>query len=395
MKSEPIRVAHIIGKWLGGGVESVVMNYYRHIDKTKVQFDFICDEDSTDIPFEEIDQLGGRVVLIPPYQRVVQYHKCLKKVFRENHYQIVHSHINALSVFPLFAAKCAKVPVRVAHSHSTTNKREWKKNILKQILRPFSKIFANNYFCCSELAGRWLFGNRTYDKGQVYLLKNAIETDKFIYNEQLRKKKRAALNISENTLVIGHIGRFVAQKNHTFLLDVFCEFQKNNKNSLLLLVGQGPLLEEMKEKAAALEITDHIMFLGQREDVHELYQVMDLFLLPSLYEGLGMVLIEAQVAGLPCLASENVPTEVQISNQVTFLPLGYLEEWSRKILKEKENLSTNQRTGISDLKNLICYDINVQVTTLERFYKNMWNRSVSDNEREAKKSKSKRHTRNL
>ena len=131
MQDKPIRVAQIIGKWLGGGVESVVMNYYRYIDRNEIQFDFICDEDSTNIPYEEIEKMGGKVILIPPYQKIIKYHKKLKQVLKDGNYKIVHSHINALSVFSLFAAKCAGVPVRIAHSHSTSNKKEWKKILLK------------------------------------------------------------------------------------------------------------------------------------------------------------------------------------------------------------------------------------------------------------------------
>lgn len=186
---EPIRVAQIMGKWLGGGVESVIMNYYRHIDRAKVQFDFLCDEDSTDIPYEEIEKLGGRVILIPPYQKVFKYQKKLVKIFKENNYKIVHSNLNALSFFPLRAAKKAGVSIRIAHSHSTGNKIEWKKNIIKNILRPFSKVYANYYFACTEHAGRWLFGNREYDKGNVYLLNNAIDLYKFKYNKIIRKRK--------------------------------------------------------------------------------------------------------------------------------------------------------------------------------------------------------------
>ena len=185
---EPVRVAQIIGKWVGGGVESVVMNYYRYIDRTKIQFDFICDEDSTNIPYDEIEQLGGRVILVPPYQKVFEYQKELIKIFKDNNYKIVHSHINTLSIFPLRAAKKAGVPIRIAHSHSTTNKKEWKRNLVKQVLRPFSKVYATDYMCCSELAGRWLFGNKEYDKGNVYLLNNAIDLDKFKFDKIMRKK---------------------------------------------------------------------------------------------------------------------------------------------------------------------------------------------------------------
>jgi glycosyltransferase EpsF len=149
-KTEPIVVAQIMGKWVGGGVEAVIMNYYRHIDRKKVQFDFICDEDSTNIPYEEIERLGGKVILCPPYQKSPKYLKFLKNLFREKKYRIVHSNINTLSVFPLYAAKKAGVPVRIAHSHSTSNPREWKKNIMKNALRPFSKKYATDYFACTE-----------------------------------------------------------------------------------------------------------------------------------------------------------------------------------------------------------------------------------------------------
>lgn len=333
MEEEPIRIAQIIGKWVGGGVEAVVMNYYRHIDKNKIQFDFICDEDSTDIPYEEIKKLGGKVILIPPYQKVFKYHKELKKVLKEGHYKIVHSHINTLSVFSLWAAKSAGVPVRIAHSHSTTNKKEKKKNLLKQVLRPFSKIFATDYMCCSELAGRWLFGNKEYEKENVYLLNNAIDLEKFKYDEKIRKQKRKELEIEEDALVIGHVGRFVEQKNHRFLIDIFSELHKQQPNSTLLLIGQGPLMEEMKEKVKKLNIEKAVKFLGQRNDTNELYQAMDVFLLPSLYEGLGMVVIEAQCSGLPCVASTEVPKIAKVTQNVQFIALNEKsDKWASKII---------------------------------------------------------------
>ena len=338
MEEQPIRVAQIMGKWLGGGVESVVMNYYRHINREKIQFDFICDNDSTDIPYEEIEKLGGKVILIPPYQKIIKYHKELKKVLKDGKYKIVHSHINTLSVFSLFAAKCAGVPVRIAHSHSTTNKKEKKKNLLKQVLRPFSKVFATDYMCCSELAGRWLFGNKEYDKGNVYLLNNAIDLDQFKYNEQIRKEKRKELGIDDDTLVIGHVGRFVEQKNHRFLIDIFHEVHKQKENSILLLAGQGPLMEEMKEKVKILGIEDSVKFLGQRNDINELYQAFDVFCLPSLYEGLPVVGVEAQASGLLCFFSEDMTKETKALESTEFMPLSQsTEKWADKILKSIDN----------------------------------------------------------
>lgn len=335
LKKEPIRVAQIIGKWLGGGVEAVVMNYYRNIDRSKIQFDFICDEDSTNIPYDEIKKLGGKVIIIPPYQKVIKYHKALKKVLKEGNYKMVHSHINTLSVFPLFAAKCVGVPVRIAHSHSTSNKKEWKKTLMKNALKPFSKVFATNYMCCSEYAGRWLFGDKEYDKGNVYLLNNAIDLDKFKYDEKVRKLKRKELGIKDDTFVIGHIGRFVAQKNHTFLIDIFNEYHKKNKKSILLLVGQGPKVEEIKEKVNNLNLSDSVVFLGQREDANELYQAFDIFLLPSLYEGLPVVGVEAQASGLLCLLSDEMTKETKVLSSTVFMSLSVsAKEWSNMITKK-------------------------------------------------------------
>lgn len=365
-KKEPIRIAQIIGKWVGGGVEAVVMNYYRNIDHEKIQFDFICDSDSTNIPYDEIEKLGGKVILIPPYQKVFKYQKELRKVLRNGNYKIIHSHINTLSVFPLYAAKKVGIPVRIAHSHSTTNKREWKKNMLKQVLRPFSKIYATDYMCCSELAGRWLFGDKEYDKGNVYLLNNAIDVDKFKYNEKVRKEKRKELNIQDDTLVIGHVGRFVEQKNHRFLIEIFDEIHKQNNNSILLLAGQGPLMEEMKEKVKKLNLEDNVIFLGQRSDINELYQMFDVFLLPSLYEGLGMVLIEAQCAGLPSFASTEVPKIAKVSDVLDFIDLTTPKEiWVDIILQSINNYKRNNR--LKDCQKF-GYDINKEVKKLENKY---------------------------
>ena len=283
---EKIIVAHIMGKWNGGGVESVVMNYYRNIDRNRIQFHFLCDEDSTDIPYEEIEKLGGKVIVIPPYQKLFKYQKELYRIFKENNYKIIHSHINALSVFPLRIAKKAGVPIRIAHSHSTSNKKEWKKNILKMILRPFSKLYANNYFACTEYAGKWLFGKKVVERKELNVINNAIDLKKFEFNENTREDLRKELGIKEDVLVIGHVGRFMKQKNHEFLIDVFEKAIKQDDNIYLILVGQGPLEDKIKEMVKEKGIEDKILFLGQRNDVNKLYQAMDIFVLPSLYEGL-------------------------------------------------------------------------------------------------------------
>lgn len=365
MEEQPIRIAHVIGKMVGGGVESFIMNYYRKIDKEKIQFDFIIDSDSTVVPREEIEKLGGKIIEIPPYQQIFKYIKELRKVFRNSNYKIVHSHLNVLSVFPLFCAYMEKIPVRIAHSHSTTNKLEWKKNILKNLLKPFSKVFATDYFACSEHAGRWLFGDKAFEQGKVTIIHNAIDTNKFKYNEETREKIRKELGINDK-FVLGHVGRFVQQKNHEFLIDVFSEVHKENEKAVLLLIGDGPLEEKIREKVKKLELLDSVYFLGIRDNVNEIMQAMDVFVFPSLYEGLGIVLVEAQTSGLSCVVSTDVPKEVKITNKINFVSLDEdIRIWKKNVLDKlyKEN---SKHEFIDDF--LKEYDINKEVKKLEKIY---------------------------
>lgn len=365
-KEEPIRIAQVVGKWVGGGVEAVVMNYYRNIDRDKIQFDFLCDSDSTNIPYDEIEKLGGRVILIPPYQKVFEYQKELIKIFKQNKYKIVHSHINTLSVFPLRAAKKAGVPVRIAHSHSTTNRVEKKKNMMKMVLRPFSKKYATHFFCCSELAGRWLFGDETYDSGNVFLLNNAINLDKFKYDKKIRDEKRKELELLDNILVIGHIGRFVAQKNHTFLIDIFNEIHKKNDNAILLLAGQGPLQEEIKNKVHELGLESKVKFLGQINDTYKLYQALDIFVLPSLYEGLPVVGVEAQATGLLCELSNDMTKETKVLDTTRFISLNTsAEEWATIILDDYSKFKRHDTTFEITKNN---FNIKNETSKLENEY---------------------------
>lgn len=349
MENKIIRVAQVIGKANSGGVESCIMNYYRNIDKTKIQFDFLVENTCKIINKDKIEAMGGKVIIIPPYTKIFKYIKELKRIFKEGNYDIVHSNMNALSVFTLFAAWLAKIKVRIAHSHSTTNKKEWKKNLIKNILRPFSKVFATDYFACSELAGRWLFGNRTFNKGKVTIINNAIEVDKFLFNEEVRNQMRKELNI-EDKFVIGHVGRFVEQKNHTFLIDIFYEVQKERPNSILLLVGDGPLYNEIYQKVEKLGILDKVIFAGVHKHPERYYQAMDVFILPSLYEGLPVVGIEAQANTLPCLFADTITKEILINRNVKMIDLENCSEWKINILMNGLRLKNYDENKIVDSK---------------------------------------------
>lgn len=323
--SEPIRVAQVVGKMVGGGLESVVMNYYRHIDRSKVQFDFVVDEDSTLVPEDEIKSLGGRIFYVPPYQHVIAYQKALIRLFREQSWNVVHSHENALSVFPLHAAVKAGVPVRIAHSHSTSGPGEPVRNAMKWVLRRFANVYPTYRMACSRHAGEWLFG-KGVDFEVIY---NAVELDRFSFNARIRAEVRAELGVPRDVLVIGHIGRFVRQKNHMFLLKVFERVLRDGTDAVLVLAGDGPSRLETECKTKELGLSDRVRFLGQRNDANRLYQAFDVFCLPSLYEGLGIVAVEAQAAGLPCVLSTEVPREVEVSDRCTFLALcDSIEQWA-------------------------------------------------------------------
>ncbi|MGT2801209.1 glycosyltransferase family 1 protein [Streptococcus henryi] len=370
--NDKIRIAMIMGKWVGGGVEAVVMNYYKNINHEKIQFDFIFDDDSRNIPTDEILSMGGKIFYVPSYSKALNYHKQLKRILHDHNYRIVHSHINTLSVFSLYAAKCAGVPIRIAHSHSTSNSKEISKNLLKQFLRPFSKLFATDYMTCSELAGRWLFGNHSYDKGNVYLLNNAINAKKFKFSPVLRNEIRNELSLNDDTVVFGHIGRFVKQKNHDFLIDIFYEICNLNENSLLLLVGEGPLKEEIESKVKVLGLENKVVFLGQRSDAFRLYQAFDIFLLPSLYEGLPVVGVESQASGLQCFFSDDMTKETKILDSTKFLSLDLSPlEWANNIMSDFFNFT--RKDTESEVRNH-GFEISTEAEKLEKKYLELWKR---------------------
>lgn len=380
-----IRVAQVLGMAMNGGVEACIMNYYRHIDRSRVQFDFFVEDASKIIRRDKIEEMGGKVIIIPSYKKLFQYIKVLKKFFKEGNYDIVHSNMNTLSVFSLYAAKKVGVKIRIAHSHSTSNKKEWKKNIIKNMLRPFSKIYATHYFACSELAGRWLFGNKTFDQGKVTIINNAIELERFKFNENTRKELRQELGLEKN-FVVGHIGRFMTQKNHTFLIDIFNEVQKRRPEARLLLLGDGPLYDEILKKVEDLGLTEKVIFEGVHKHPERYYQAMDCFVLPSLYEGLPVVGIEAQANGLKCYLSSEMTKETKILDTTQFLSLSEGDKaWAERISADSEaaeeaavadgspsNICSDRLQGYIELTDSK-YNIVTEAQKLNEMYEEMLN----------------------
>lgn len=330
---KPIRIAQIIGKLSAGGVEMAVFNYYRAIDKEKIQFDFYYDADSTIEPPQDLIDMGARFYKIPPYQKLSSYLKSLKKYFNENNYEIVHSHMNTLSVFPLYAAWCSNIPVRIAHNHSVPSGKEIKRDSLKYFLRLFSKVFATDCFACSEKAGRWLFGNKEYNKGKVLVVKNAVDFDRFHPPKEITKKIKDKYCINDK-FVVGHVGRFTSAKNHKFLLDVFEQVKKKRSNSVLMLVGGGELDEYIHRIIREKNLVDSVVFIGQVNNPELYYGVADVIAMPSLFEGLSLTTIESQIAGTPVVVSKAIPEEAIISDGCTRLDLD-IETWVNVILNSK------------------------------------------------------------
>lgn len=369
---EPIRVLQIIGIVAGGGVEAVIMNYYEHIDRTKVQFDFIVHNDNKIDITQKVEAMGGRVYKVTPYYKnPIAFMYGIYKVIRNHHYRIVHSNMNTLSAFSLFAAWAAGAPVRILHNHSTSSPGETKRNIMKFILRPFARLFANHYLACSRLAGEWMYGRKMMDSGKVTIVNNAIDLKKYAFNPQKREILREELGLADE-FVIGHVGRFMFQKNHEFLIDVFAEAYKQNSHMVLLLVGDGPLRPAMEEKVRKLGLTDHVKFLGLRNNVQDFYNVMDLFVLPSHYEGLPVVGVEAQANGLPLLVSTNVTKEMKMTRIVIYKKLSDgIKPWAKCIEYESKCIHNMHENTYKDMQ-LAGFDILKEAQNLNDFYEAMF-----------------------
>ncbi|MBD5101525.1 MAG: glycosyltransferase family 1 protein [Subdoligranulum sp.] len=330
-----IRVAQVLNRMDSGGIEAVVLNYYRHIDRDKVQFDFYFAEGSSLPQREELERLGAGLYPIPAYSHLVAYHKALYIAFKQHGYRIVHAHLSTMSLFPLFAAWRAGVPVRICHNHSTAHWGEGVKTLLKYILRPFNKLFATDWFACGEKTGRWMYGDKAFDAGKVTIMPNAIDTAKFAYDAEARVDLREELGIPQDAFVVGHVGRFTYAKNHSFLVKVFTELYKQKPKAHLLLIGEGELKEQIRQQVQALGLQDKVIFTGARQDVNKLYSVMDVFCLPSFYEGMPLVAWEAQANGLPCVLADTMSKEAAQNSRVPFLMLHTVPSvWATTILTE-------------------------------------------------------------
>ncbi len=358
--SEPIRVLHIVTTMNRGGLETMLMNYYRNIDRTKVQFDFVehCQERSA--YDDEIEDLGGQIYRVPtlvPWSGA--YKVALKKVFTEHpEYQIVHVHQDCLSSVALKVAKDAGVPVRIAHSHAASQDKNLK-YLIKLFYKRFIPKYATDLFACGKDAGNWMFGGAEYQ-----ILNNAIPARNYIFDSNRRKQIREQLGLQDE-FTIGLVGRFPPQKNHIFLLDVFHALVQKEPDAKLLLVGDGTLRDMLESKIKDLSLSDHVIMTGVRTDVPDLLQAMDAFVMPSNYEGLSLAIVEAQAAGLPCFISDKVSIECKKTDLVQQIPLSDPpEKWAQEILNTKGMGRRNTYQEIVQAG----FDIESNVEQLQEFY---------------------------
>jgi glycosyltransferase involved in cell wall biosynthesis len=369
MEWKVIRVLQVTHTLNRGGTETMLMNYYRCIDKTKLQFDFLlttplsykCDYE------DEVIEMGGKIFHLPglaPFSPW-RYLKSLSVLFK-NHpeYKIVHSHISATSVFPLYIAKRNNVPVRIVHSHNTHGGNP-SKHFITIVLKLFLRYVGTHFLACGTDAAEWLYGKRFFRNNDVFILKNAIQASLYSYNEEKRSLLRAKEGWS-NGFVIGHIGRFTYQKNHGFLLDIFKNIKLLYPHALLLLVGDGEEREVIEKKISVEQLDRSVFLTGVVDNVSDYTQVMDVFLFPSLFEGLSLALIEAQAAGLPCFTSETVSQESAVTDLVEFIPLSRgAEYWANKIIRYKERYV--RRNTYNEIRKAF-YDVQQNTKWLENYY---------------------------
>lgn len=358
-----LRVLQVFGKLNRGGAESMIMNVYNNLDRDKVQFDFIAHTDKECAFDNEIKALGGKIFRAPAYRGLnhLAYVKWWKNFFKTHpEYKIIHTHIRSTAAIFLGIAKKNGL-LTIAHSHSTSSGKGLAA-LVKTYWQSKLKNTSHFLFACSKPAGNWLFG----ENGSFTVINNAIDTKAFIFNPLLRKKKREELQIN-NKFVVGHVGRFIPPKNHSFLIDIFKSICDQTEQAVLLLVGDGSLKPAIEKKVRTLGLKDKVIFTGARPDIPDLLQAMDVFLLPSLFEGFGIVLIEAQATGLKCFTSaEVVPNEARITDLLEYIPLSKpASEWAERILKYKNGYD---RTSRVDEFLSAGYDIKENAHWLQNFY---------------------------
>lgn len=366
-----IRVLHILDELNTGGAEQIIFSYLQNIDRNKYQWDFIV----MNIPGkpdgrleQKVRELGCNIYKVTKKRdNLIKNIKEVDRIISSGRYDIVHSHLYEVSAFYLLSAKIHNVPVRIAHSHSANEKRGFKVDILRLLLKPFLRFAANSYAACGIEAAKSLWGERLYELGKVKIIHNAIDTTKFQFKEETRKIIKRKLNL-EGYKVVGTVGRFSLQKNPVFNIEVFNEIYKRDNRTRLVIVGEGELKNEIESKIKEYSLENSVLLLGRRNDVYDILNCFDVFLLPSLWEGLPLVLVEAQCNGLPCIVSDSVTKEVTFSNNVKYLSLkSSVIEWADNVIEMFNYREVDSKTA-KDRVISEGYDIVNEAIELDNYY---------------------------
>lgn len=363
---EPIRILHVLGTTDLGGAESRIMDLYRHMDRNRIQFDFVVHTDREGYFDKEIEKLGGRIFRVPRFRiyNYFSYKRAFKKFFHEHQeFKMVQGHITSSASIYLPIAKKAGISTTIAHARSAGVDKGLKGRLTRWMRRNLSKK-TDYMFTCSKLAGISVFGSRAVEEGRTIFVPNAINSPAFVYNEEKREVMRAQLKLSDK-YVIGHVGRFHYAKNHEYLIRVFAELCKDSGDYALILLGEGSKMGDIKALAEELGIEDKVHFLGNHSDIYNYYQAMDYFVYPSRFEGLPGTVVEAQASGLRCLMSDRICDEVAITELVHTMSIDEAPaKWAEYIretadYKRKSPIEEVQRAG---------FDVNTQVESMMHFY---------------------------
>lgn len=374
--NKPIRVLQVFARMDRGGAETMIMNLYRSIDRNKVQFDFIVHTQDKCVFDDEIRDLGGNIYAVPKYtgKNHFEYVKSWKQLFKEHpEHKIIHGHVRSTASIYLTIAKKSNL-LTIGHSHSTSNS-VGVSSIVKFLLQLRIRKVGDYLFACGEEAGKWLYGKSVIDQPNFFILNNGINPNEYRFDAQIRNKIRMKYNL-KNKFVIGHVGRFSEEKNHEFIIDVFNEVYKLNNDSILLLIGEGHLKRGIESKVNKLGLNHNIMFLGLQSNVNELLQGMDVYFMPSKFEGLPVTMIEAQASGIHSIISDSITSEVMITDLVKFLSLDMSPTlWAKNILElNKEHRRLDKTQDITDSG----YDVNKNAKFMAEFYVDKYSKRNSD-----------------
>lgn len=371
---EKIRVLQVLDRInINSGVSAVVMNYYMHIDYEKLQFDFLVHEPIEEDMLKQITSRGANIYYMPKYslKSMLNYERYFERLIKEKDYKIIHCHVPHEAFFCLKKAKKLGISQRIVHSHNSLGADKRLNRIRNFILTKIGLRYANHFFACSDSAADYTFGKNSVMRKKSINISNAIDVENFKFNLESRRKLRNEFNI-ENKVVIGHIGRFSKQKNHHLLLRVFKEWKQDVPKSVLVLIGIGELEELIKSEVRQLQLEDSVLFMENRNDIPNILSMMDIFVLPSLYEGLPVALVEAQVSGLPCVISDTITNEAIIGD-VSYVNLSNgIQNWNEAMKVYLEDIeNTYKRIDRSERSKESRFNIKTQAKILEEAYRQL------------------------